>query len=599
MPLKPLLVLKRALRSPLVIVSEISGILLASVMGAFWQQNHIFQSPAFAGCCILAAASLAVVLVEQFRRVRFSWNQVLTPSHFKNAYFKAAITRPKSFQDTPPRIEITTRNQGALLGSPVFHLGLLLLMIAGAVRALFSSEAAVDLVEGESLPPLAQSWPAQWTSSLAKPICLDVPLTVATVRPINYQNHELKGLSVGLGIETIGSSSQAELALNRDFHRAGVKLRLDSLYGPAPVIEFSAPGVSPHKQAVLMAPDGAGNFTGRCDFGNGSQCYLQGRQDPDNPRAFTLELRVLKQGALLSVLQADPGGLMQLPDGATVLLEAIPLWCRLRASHDPSQPIALAGLLLVMAGAIIVFTIVKVDTCLVVDEFHGEGRIFAALRAGRFAPMFSEEFADFVAAATQVDRNIKNPASLSAAVDREQPSKKLRHAAATAMALCLLAGLCGCQNASDDEARNLIERYNAAVSEAYRRADFKLLDGVVGENEGRKITGLIGVRSDMGLTLDSRLLALDIVKVDRMGGEMLIQTREQWRYRDMKIGSARQIGPVSLDSYEMLYRLTRTNRVWLVDEIKFVSEPKVGRKTSLWAGGAPAIEPSTKEASYP
>ena len=60
-------------------------------------------------------------------------------------------------------------------------------------------------------------------------------------------------------------------------------------------------------------------------------------------------------------------------------------------------------------------------------------------------------------------------------------------------ALCLL--LTSCRRPIDmDQARSLVLRYNEIVSEAYRRADIKLIDSVVGPNESKKLTGLIGVR---------------------------------------------------------------------------------------------------------
>ena len=57
--------------------------------------------------------------------------------------------------------------------------------------------------------------------------------------------------------------------------------------------------------------------------------------------------------------------------------------------------------------------------------------------------------------------------------------------------------------------------YNDVVSEAYRRGDARLVDSVAGPNEGKKLTGLIGVRLDLGLTLDSQLLAIEVVDVIR------------------------------------------------------------------------------------
>ncbi len=152
-----------------------------------------------------------------------------------------------------------------------------------------------------------------------------------------------------------------------------------------------------------------------------------------------------------------------------------------------------------------------------------------------------------------------------------------------------VALLTGCQQVSLEEATRLVERYNEAVSEAYRRGDVKLVDDVVGPNEGKKLTGLIGVRFDMGLTLDSHLLALEVTGVEQSEQELRVRTRERWRYRDLKIGSGEPVGEESLDSYEMAYIFKKIDGAWQVDEIRFTAPPKVGRKTAPWGTTAKVL----------
>lgn len=146
----------------------------------------------------------------------------------------------------------------------------------------------------------------------------------------------------------------------------------------------------------------------------------------------------------------------------------------------------------------------------------------------------------------------------------------------------LAVALTACQQVSVKQARELVERYNRVVSEAYRRGDVKLIDPVVGPNEGKKLTGLIGVRLDMGLTLEAEMLALEVTEVAQSKDELRVRTKERWRYRDLKIGSGEQVGEDSLDSYEMLYVFKQINRAWMVDEIRFTVPPQVGRRTTTW-----------------
>ena len=147
--------------------------------------------------------------------------------------------------------------------------------------------------------------------------------------------------------------------------------------------------------------------------------------------------------------------------------------------------------------------------------------------------------------------------------------------------LMLLATSCG--RVSPDDARDLVERYNRLVSEAYRRGDASVADAVVGPGEGRKLTGLIGVRNDIGVTLDAHLLSLEVTGVTRDGKGLSVTTHETWRYCDRRIGTGEVLGKPVGDSYDMLYQFSRSGSTWLVDEIRFTSPPRVGRNTGFWS----------------
>ena len=162
------------------------------------------------------------------------------------------------------------------------------------------------------------------------------------------------------------------------------------------------------------------------------------------------------------------------------------------------------------------------------------------------------------------------------------------------VALALLCGtlLTSCRPSATEQARALVERYNKVVSEAYRRGDAKLVSPVVGPREGKKLSGLISVRSDFGLVLDSHLLSLEVTGVERAKDVMRVSTRERWRYRDLRVGSGQQVGEESFDSYEMLYMFTNLNQAWLVDEIRFTKPPWVGRGQGAGAADRKAVSPA-------
>jgi hypothetical protein len=129
----------------------------------------------------------------------------------------------------------------------------------------------------------------------------------------------------------------------------------------------------------------------------------------------------------------------------------------------------------------------------------------------------------------------------------------------------------------------LVERYNQVVAEAYRRGDAKLIDPVVGPNEGKKVAGLIGVRLELGLTLDAEMLSLEVTGVETARDELRVRTQERWRYRNRRIGTGQQVGEASRDFYEMLYHFKKTNHTWLVEAIAFAAPPHVSRQQTPWS----------------
>lgn len=451
---------RQALRSPRVILAEIAAIALAGVIGAAFPQWHVFRSGCFALLCALAAASLTVVAADQFRR----------------------------------------RRGGAF----VFHGGLLLVIVAGAVRALFASEAVTDLFEGETISPSPTAWSGRSEGAFARPFSLQGPVTLETVRGSRYPDGSLRDLRARLSV--------GDVAVNRQLNLDGQRLSLDQASGPAALIEWS----SGKREAVLLEADRREG----CSLGpDGLRAYL--RANAMRPSA--LEVRVMRGNGLLAVGELRIGETLPLPGGTSVTLNGVPVWARLRGSRDPSVGLLYAGFAFVLAGALAIF-------------------VFRPLGAVRVVPV---------------------------------------PVAAMAI-LCLLSSV-SCSSEGRDHAQRLVVRYNDIVSEAYRRADVKLLDpAVVGPSEGRKLTGLIGVRLDFGLTLDSELLDLDVTGVERAKDELRVRTNERWKYCDRRIGTGEQVGEASLDSYEMLYVFKRLNGSWVVDEIQFTSSPRIGRTQPAW-----------------
>lgn len=178
--------------------------------------------------------------------------------------------------------------------------------------------------------------------------------------------------------------------------------------------------------------------------------------------------------------------------------------------------------------------------------------------------------------------------------------------AAIAVVAALLSG---CQKGPKDaEAEEVVRRYNALVTEAYRTGDFRVAQPVLGPDEFRKVAAHVGVKLDQGITLDARLTGFKVEKVERKGEEVLVLTDERWHYLDRKIGSGEQVGQDSRDHYRMRYVLRLVDGKWVVDRTEFAEKPEVGRKqvpdqapASAFHGmdATPQPQPTAAQASPP
>jgi hypothetical protein len=460
---------RRFLRSPAVIVGEILAFGAAGAAGASWPGLRVFQSPWFFALVILAAASLSVTVLDLARRRR--------------------------------------------VGSLVFHAGLLLVILAGALRAWFAADAIVDLIEGETLLPKSEAWSAQSPGWLGRPIRLEVPVTLETVSGSRYPGGDLRDLRA--------SFSVGELAVNRQLKIGSSRISLGREFGPALLLEWPLAG----REAALLRDVGRGRYEGVSKGPDGYCAYLRANA----ARPASVEVRVVRGDGLVAVTDLRVGQTLPLPGGMKLMLHGAPMWVRLHGSRDPALWLAYLGFAMVLGGTLLLFVFRPVPAC------------------------------------------------------RAVPVPRVAMQPAVVAALLLLLAAAGCRPSSTEEARRLVTRYNDVVSEAYRRGDVKLVDGVVGVEEGKRLTGLIGVRLDLGLTLDSHMLSLEVQGVERNRNELRVRTKERWKYCDRKIGTGAMFGEEGIDSYDMLYVFRKKDSDWLVEEIQFAAPPQVGRKPTTWA----------------
>ena len=298
---------------------------------------------------------------------------------------------PRTFGAGVPKVELRTQRKYGISGSLLFHAGVLLLILAGAGRALFSAEAVVDVMEGETLPATAGAWGAQWPGLLARPICLKSPVSLKSIDAEAYGDGSLRTLGVELSVDK-EEKGLRRVEVNQGTHISGIRVYLGSDYGPALLAEWISGEGNPTREAVLLNDKDSAGYEGLSKGPGGLVAHFRAVPGRAGQRSGSVEVRIMRENALLYADRLAAGGEAILINGEKFRLHGMPYWVRLRASRDPVLWLAYAGFSLVLAGAAVMFMVVRVDTCVSVSPENGQERVFVAVRAQRFAPLYREQF---------------------------------------------------------------------------------------------------------------------------------------------------------------------------------------------------------------
>jgi hypothetical protein len=410
--------LRRLLRSPRTIVAEVALVALAGVASTVVPQgtalsarmrfaeehpllaplaralglDHVFQAPWFLALVALAGASLSIVLVEQWRRLFREWRAVPSEAAFRSAPLRAEFTRPAR----GARSRVAVRHRAGLVGSPLFHLGLMVVILAGVGRMLFGADAAVNLYEGEVLAARADAFGAQWTGPLARPVVLRAPVAVREIAIRRYASGQLEGLSARLEVREPGGPPRPELlAVNAPLDLGAERLYLTTEHGCAALLELDGPAGA-ERRAVLLDEVEPREY-GRSEvFPGGLKVRLRARATPAGGRPEALEVRVLREGALLGGGTLSPGQALDLPGVGRLALHGLRTWARFVGARDLSAWPAYLGFGLALAGAVLMFTVVKVDVAVLVRPAGADELVTVALRPQRLAPLYREELSRLV-----------------------------------------------------------------------------------------------------------------------------------------------------------------------------------------------------------
>lgn len=359
---------------------------LDRVVGTWW----------FLALVALASLSLVLLQIEQWRGFVRLWRARPGRTDFVGADFRVQWERPAT--EGGLREEIRSRGRLNLLGSPLFHSGLLLVIAAGLLRMLLGRDAVIDLVQGETLQSSADVWAASWGGPLAPPFAIEAPIVFRRLEVQRYPSGALKELAATMDLQGYKGRGEEPLAVNTPLDIGAERIYMTVFNGPTALLEMQSPEGT-ERRAVMLQKRTTGVYEAVDSFPGGFEVRLRANTGNSAHLPSGLELRVTEGRILRHVGRLEPGDVRPVAPLRVLQLHGITWWTRFRGSRDQSLGLAYLGLGLVSLGALLIFAVVRVDTAVVVAPLDGgRERVTVALKAARFAPLYQDAFDALVAA---------------------------------------------------------------------------------------------------------------------------------------------------------------------------------------------------------
>jgi len=404
--------LTRFLRNPKTIVAEVALLALLFVVSTIVPSvgedgtaapfarvsdalgfDHLFTSPLFLVVVALAMASLTVVLKDQLARawrLRGGASRAAGPS---GAPYRREEFFPGAFPAGASPTEVRIRGAVGVWGSPLFHLGILLIVAAGILRALFGADAVVDLMAGETLLPRSDQYGRQWPGLLARPFAFPVPVRLEELHVTRYASGETRWVEGTLRLGEGPASAMVPIAVNGPVTRAFHTLYLRTTGGAAVLVDVRH-GSKGEQHAILLRETGRG-AEGTARLGDGTLLRAVSNGGGIGRIPERIDLRALRSGALAGVAPLGRNEALTLPDGTRVVVSEIVPWAQFSGRRDVATPVVYFGFLFVCMGGLLMMAVVRVESGTATETVDGGVKLTVWMRPQRFAPLFAQTFEEF------------------------------------------------------------------------------------------------------------------------------------------------------------------------------------------------------------
>jgi len=354
--------------------------------------DHLFTSPVFLILVVLAMASLTVVLKDQLARAWRLQRGASRATGSSGAPYRREELFPGEIPAGVLPAEVRIRGAVGVWGSPLFHLGILLIVVAGILRALFGADAVVDLLAGETLLPRSDPYGRQWPGLLAKPFAFPVAVRLEELHVTRYPSGETRWVEGTLRLGEGPAGALVPIAVNGPVTRAFHTLYLRTIGGAAVLLDVQH-GSGSERHAILLREAGRG-AEGTARLGDGTLLRVASNGGGIGRIPERVDVRALRSGGLAGVASLGRNEGLSLADGTRAVVAEIVPWAQFSGRRDVATPVVYIGFLFVCLGGLLMMAVVRVESGTATEPVDGGVKLTVWMRPQRFAPLFAQAFED-------------------------------------------------------------------------------------------------------------------------------------------------------------------------------------------------------------
>lgn len=296
------------------------------------------------------------------------------------------------------KLVVLQKNRAGRWGGFIFHLGLVIIILAGLLTFLFENRGFVQLLERDTFFGQQADFLVTEQGPLAKLFAPDLIVSLKQVSPVYYTDGKLQSLesAVLIGKKT-ATLRPASLSINQPFEQDGVKVYQSTSFGYTVGLLMEKDGEAIPAYFSLDHPNKFGKpFVGYSDFPK-TEYMLSIELVPDSkgssfriyePMVF---LKITKHGAPVYAGWLSVGQSATL-DHTTLTFVDVRRWTGLIVTQNQFVPVVFLGFVFVIVGLALVYGTPLREIYVSVQQEEGVLQLSFGGKARREGVLFKEEF---------------------------------------------------------------------------------------------------------------------------------------------------------------------------------------------------------------